>query len=435
MNALWTETSSIPSFGRLDQNICTDVLIIGGGLAGVLCAYMLGKAGADYALVEAGSLCRGVTSGTTAKLTSQHGLIYHKLIRMFGDETARLYLQANEEALAQYRRLCASMDCAFQEQDNYVYTLNRGDLIQNELTALQKLGFPARRTEGASLPFPVAGAVCFPRQAQFNPLRFVQEIAKGLRIYERTPVRELVGTTALTDRGRVAAQRVIVATHFPFLNKHGAYFLKLYQHRSYGIALENAPPVDGMYVDEAPKGLSFRNANGLLLLGGGDHRTGKKGGCWMELRDFAAKHYPTAKERYHWAAQDCMSLDGVPYIGPYSPGTKNLYVTTGFNKWGMTSAMAGAMLLADLLQGKKNPYQAVFNPARTMLRPGLAANAAEAAVSLLTPTTRRCPHLGCALKWNPAEHSWDCPCHGSRFTQDGALLDNPATGGLKRKKS
>ena len=223
---------------------------------------------------------------------------------------------------------------------------------------------------------------------------------------------------------------MIAATHFPFLNKHGAYFLKLYQHRSYVMALKNVSDVRGMYVDEAQEGMSFRNARDLLLVGGGGHRTGKRGGAWRELREFARRYYPGATEKYQWATQDCMSLDGVPYIGPYSSSTSNLYVATGFNKWGMTSSMVSAMLLSDLVQGKTNPFAEVFSPSRTVLRPQLVVNGFEAAVGLLAPTTKRCPHMGCALKWNSQEHTWDCPCHGSRFTKKGKCIDNPATGDL-----
>lgn len=207
----------------------------------------------------------------------------------------------------------------------------------------------------------------------------------------------------------------------------------MYQHRSYVIALENAPNVKGMYVDEAQKGMSFRNYENLLLIGGGDHRTGKKGGAFGELEDFAKRYYPKSQIKYRWATQDCMTLDSIPYIGRYSANTTDLYVSTGFNKWGMTSAMVSAMLLCDIVQGKENQYEQVFSPSRTILRPQLAANAFEAVVNLLTPTLKRCPHMGCALKWNKIEHSWDCPCHGSRFSEDGKLIDNPATGDLNKK--
>lgn len=432
MESLWEQTSERPSFPTLDGDISTDVLIIGGGMAGVLCAYALHRAGVPYVLVEAETVCSGITKNTTAKITSQHGLIYDKLIKKFGVERAKQYLDANEAALQTYRELCRNIDCDFEEKSAYTYSLDDPRKIERELYAMQKLGFPAEFADKLPLPFRSAGAVMFPHQAQFHPLKFVSGIAKGLNICEHTRVRELVGTTAVTNRGRIRAEKVIVATHFPFLNKHGSYFLKLYQHRSYVIALQNAPDVEGMYLGEAQAGMSFRNYKDLLLVGGGDHRTGKKGGAWRELRAFAERHYPQAHEKYFWAAQDCMSLDGVPYIGPYSASTKDLYVATGFNKWGMTTSMVSAMILSDMVRGKENPYAEGFSPSRSILHPQLAVNGFETMISLLTPTPKRCPHLGCALKWNSVEHTWDCPCHGSRFTEDGRLIDNPATGDLKK---
>jgi glycine/D-amino acid oxidase-like deaminating enzyme len=219
----------------------------------------------------------------------------------------------------------------------------------------------------------------------------------------------------------------VVATHFPFLNKHGFYFLKMYQHRSYVIAVKNAKNVGGMYVDEQSDGLSFRNYGDLLLLGGGGHRTGKSGGGFIELEYIARKNYKGCSPVYKWATQDCMTLDGIPYIGRYSKSTPDVFVATGFNKWGMTNSMVAADILCDLVQEKTSPYADVFSPSRTSLRPQLAINAFESTVGLLTPTAPRCPHLGCALKYNRAEHTWDCPCHGSRFTEQGELIDNPAT--------
>lgn len=384
MLSMWRDTAAMPEYGRLEGDVRTDVLVIGGGMAGILCAHFLRQAGVDCVLAEADRLCAGATGNTTAKITSQHGLVYDGLLRRFGAEKAGMYLHANEAALARYRGMCREIDCGFEEKDAFVYSLDDRGKLEKELAALEKLGFHAGFTDKLPLPFPVAGAVRFERQAQFDPLRFAAAAARGLRAYEHTPVRRLEGTSAVTDRGTIRAEKVIVATHFPFLNRHGSYFLKMYQHRSYVLALENAANVGGMYVDEAAEGLSFRNA------------------------------------------QDCMTLDGVPYIGPYSARTENLYVATGFNKWGMTSAMAAAMLLTDMVQGKRPDDAPVFSPSRSMLRPQLALNALEAAASLLTPTAPRCPHMGCALKWNAQEHSWDCPCHGSRFTQEGGLIENPA---------
>lgn len=428
MGSLWEQESRKIRFESLNRDIKTDVLIIGGGMAGVLCAYMLHQSGVPYVLAEAETIGSGITKNTTAKITCQHGLIYDQLIRKFGMERAEQYLKANEDALARYRDLCRNIDCDFEEKDSYVYSLDSRQKIEKEIRALEKLGVHAEDAAQLPLPFSVAGAVRYPKQAQFHPLKFISAVSEGLHIYEHTAVRELAGTEAFTDHGKITAKKIIAATHFPFLNKHGSYFIKLYQSRSYVIALENAPDVHGMYVDEAQTGMSFRNYGSLLLLGGGDHRTGKKGGNWRELRNFAQRHYAGAAEKYHWATQDCMTLDGIPYIGTYSAGTENLYAATGFHKWGMTASMVSAIILCDLVQGKKSPYADVFSPSRTILRPQLAVNAFEAIASFLTPTAKRCPHLGCALKWNPYEHTWDCPCHGSRFSEDGSLIDNPATG-------
>ena len=431
MHSVWTETAELPSFDSLKRDIKTDVLIIGGGIAGVLCAYLLERAGISYALAEADRICAGITKNTTAKITAQHGLIYDKLIREFGLETAQMYLKANQEALEQYRILCQTIDCDFQERDAAVYSLDNRRSIEKELDALYRIGFPAEFAAGLPLPFPIAGAVCFKYQAQFHPLKFLSAIAAGLQIFENTRILEVKPGVAITEGGKISAEKIIVTTHFPFLNKHGSYFLKLYQHRSYVLALKNAPDVGGMYVDASGNGLSFRNFGDLLLLGGGSHRTGKKGGNWKELAEFAGRYYPEAREVSRWATQDCMTLDGIPYIGQYSRRTPNLYVATGFNKWGMTSAMAAAVILRDLILGGESDCAAVYSPSRTVFRSQLAINAAESALHLLTPTVPRCPHMGCALKYNPQEHSWDCPCHGSRFTAEGHLLDNPATGDQK----
>ena len=432
MTSVWRQTADLPRFPSLEGDLKTEILIVGGGVAGLLCAYFLDREGADYALVEADRICGGVTGSTTAKVTAQHGLLYRRLLRQFGLPKASLYLRANQEAVKRYRALCQELGCDFQERDAFVYSTRGRDKIREEVAALRKLGFPAEFTEKTPLPIPVAGAVRFPRQGQIHPLRFLGAVARGLRIYEETKVEELAPGLAKTARGTIRAEKILLATHFPILNKHGGYFLKLYQSRSYVLALENAPELNGMYLDEDAKGLSFRNWEGRLLLGGGGHRTGKKGGGWEELSAFARKHWPQARETARWAAQDCMTLDGVPYVGAYSQGTEGLFVITGFNKWGMTSAMVGAMILTDRLLGRRNPYESVFDPSRSVLRGQLAVNAAEAALGLVTPTTPRCPHMGCALRYNAAEHSWDCPCHGSRFGEDGRLLDGPATGDLKK---
>ena len=427
MNFVWSESTRKTNFEPLKKSIRTDVLVIGGGMAGLLCAYMLKNNGIDCVLAEANEICSGITKNTTAKITVQHGLIYDRLISQFGERKARLYYEAQSKAFDEYAKICKDIDCDYERKDSFVYSIDDKIKLRKEVSALKRIGVDSVLCEDFELPFPVSGAVCIKNQAQFNPLRFAYEIAKGLPIYENTKVLELMPYRVVTQYGEIRYKKVIVATHFPILNKHGAYFLKLYQHRSYVIALRGAKNVEGMYVDEKDTGLSFRSYGDLLLLGGGAHRTGKNGGNWRELEAFASQYYPSAKVVNRWATQDCMSLDGVPYIGEYSKSTEGIYVATGFNKWEMTSSMVSALLLTDLVQEKRNKFEELFSPSRSMLRPQLAVNAFESAVGLLTPTVPRCPHLGCALKYNSAEHSWDCPCHGSRFTEEGEVIDNPAT--------
>lgn len=430
-HSLWSATADLPEFEKLDKDIRTDVLIIGGGLCGVLCAYFLEKASVPYVLVEGNKIASGITKNTTAKITAQHGLIYRKIIDTYGKEKAKMYFDINNKALKEYEKLSKNLSCDFERMDACTYSMNDRKIIEKEVLALNSLGIGAEFQEKSSLPFDIQGLIRLKNQAQFHPLKFIGEISKGLNIYENTFVRELTPTYALTDGGKIYAKKIIVATHFPFINKHGGYFLKLYQHRSYVSAYKGAPVLDAMYVDENNGGLSFRNYGEYLLVGGGGHRTGKKGSAWEEIHNFKNKHFPRASLEYEWAAQDCMSLDSIPYIGLYSQNTPEILVATGFNKWGITGSMAAAMLLSNTVQERKNEYDELFSPQRSILHPQILINGFEATANILSFSKKRCPHLGCALKWNKAEHTWDCPCHGSRFEEDGTLIDNPATGDLR----
>lgn len=426
-NSVWIETSQKPQFDNLSGNIKTDVLIVGGGLTGILCAYMLDKAGVDYTLIEAKEICSGITKNTTAKVTVQHGLIYDKIIKKYGTQAAHKYYIANNNALIRYRELCKEFDCNFETKDAYVYSLNNKQKIEKEIKAYNTIGVSVEFIKEITLPFDIASAVKLKNQGQIHPLKLLYKLSQNLNIKENTKLINLMPNCAETNTGKITFKKAIITTHFPILNKHGSYFLKMYQHRSYVIAYEGAQNVDGIYVDEDIKGLSFRNYGDLLLIGGGSHRTGKKGGAWAEISDFTKHYYPKAREKYRWATQDCMTLDGIPYIGKYSKNTPNLLVATGYNKWGFTSAMSAAEILCDLVQEKQNDFADVFSPSRSILHPQLALNGVEAIFNLITPTTPRCPHLGCALKYNKYEHTWDCPCHGSRFETQGKLIDGPAT--------
>lgn len=427
MESIWTGTATKKNFEQLRGDKKTDVLIIGGGITGILCAYMLKSSGVDCILAEADEICSGITKNTTAKITLQHGFIYDKIIKKYGTALAQQYYCSQRQAIEKYFELSKQIDCDFEFKDNYVYSIEDWEAVEDELEAILRIGGRAEYEEKLPLGFSVAGAVKTERQAEFNPLKFCYALASELNIYEKTRIIDIGRDGAVTNHGSIKAKKIIVATHFPAIDRYGAYFIKMYQHRSYVLALKNAPDLKGMYVDENKKGLSFRNYGKYLLLGGGSHRTGKKGGSYNELEKVALELYPDAVPVTRFATQDCMTLDGMPYIGRYSKNTPNLFVATGFNKWGMTSAMVAATLLCDLVQEKQNDYKELYNPSRSIIHPQLAINLSESLVGMLTPTVPRCPHLGCALKYNKAEHSWDCPCHGSRFSADGNLIDNPAS--------
>ena len=300
--SVWTDMVQLPRFKSLKGDKRCDVLVIGGGLCGILCAYYLKNKGVDCILVEAETLAGGITKNTTGKITSQHGLVYSNLALSYGKEIAQMYLNANEAALKEYKRLAENIECDFEEKAAYTYSLKSRALIEDEVHCVESLGGECDFCEKTELPLDIKGAIRFGHQAQFNPLKFVLGLSEGLEIYENTFVYAIDKGVALTKGGNIQADKIIVCTHFPFINKHGAYFLKLYQHRSYVSAFENMPPFEGMYVDEDLKGISLRSYGRVTIIGGGGHRTGKEGRAWQEINAFAKKHYPLAKLKYEWAA-------------------------------------------------------------------------------------------------------------------------------------
>lgn len=427
--SLWNDTISLPTFQKLESDINTDVLIIGGGIAGILTAYFLKEQGVDCVLVEKNRICCGNTSNTTAKITSGHGFIYSEIMKNFDIYTAKQYLEANNYALEKYKNIAKNFDCDFEIKDNYVFSSDIKK-IQEEINTLNRMKCEFEYVEKLDLPIQTVGAIKFKNQAQFHPLKFINSIIKDLNIYENTFIREIKDNLALTDRYKINANKIIITTHFPFLNKYGCYFLKQYQHRSYVVGIETKKLVNGMYVSNENNGFSFRNYKNLLLIGGGGHRTGKNGGNYRIIEDLIKDKFSDAKIKYRWAAQDCISLDSMPYIGNYSKNTSNLYVASGFNKWGMTGSMISAILLTDKILNNENQFFDVFDPARKTVKKQVLLNVSESFVNLINPIGKRCPHMWCTLKWNEIEHSWDCPCHGSRFDKKGQIIENPANQNL-----
>ncbi|MEG7531917.1 MAG: FAD-dependent oxidoreductase, partial [Hungatella sp.] len=339
-------------------------------------------------------------------------------------------------ALLQYRQLIQSQSifCHYEELPSFLYSTSVSEPLKQEEEAARKLGVSADFLTQTELPFSLSGALCFPNQAQFHPLEFLQALSQELTIYETTTALSVKGNRIVTNHGAVTAEHIVFACHYPFINFPGFYFSKMYQQRSYSLALSKAQPLHGMYLSIDPNGLSFRQSGDLLLFGGGGHRCGKipTVNPYQALQSTARLFWPECKVAAHWSAQDAMTLDGLPYIGQFSSVRPNWYVATGFNKWGMSASMVAAMLLSDRICGKSNPYAAIFSPRRFSLKASFSdgtAHLAESAKGLLlgaSGSPARCSHMGCKLSWNPAESTWECPCHGSRFDHSGHLLNGPA---------
>lgn len=435
MNSIWSD-NNIPKRNPLPGDRSCQAAVIGGGMAGMLTAYCLQERGIPTIVLEADRIGSGQTGSTTAKITSQHNLIYERLIRTLGLEQARAYADANQQALREYRRLIEKnhIFCDYQEETAYLYSTTVSEPLRREAEAASRLGIEADFITTTELPFSVHGALSFPGQVQFHPLRFLQAISMPLTVYEQTKVLSVKGRKVITNRGTVTADFVVFACHYPFINVPGFYFARMYQKRSYVLALRQAPVLHGMYLGIEQEGLSFRQAGDYLLVGGRGHRTGSvpSGNPYKSLQQAAAHLFPGNRTAAHWSAQDCMTIDGIPYIGRFSPSTPNWYVATGFGKWGMSSSMVAAMILSDLICGKKNPYASVFSPSRLHLKASVRdgiSHMGHSVKGLLAGTSKqalRCPHLGCKLAWNSSESTWECPCHGSRFHYTGKRLNGPA---------
>ena len=472
MESIWHKGVKTTSRPPLQGDLKTEAVVIGGGLAGILTAALLEEAGVETLVLEAGRIGSGQTGNTTAKVTAQHGAIYHKLAASLGPDAAIEYAEANQKAIEQYQQLIEGrkISCDWERLPSWLYSVEEDSVLELEAAAEQQVGLPVKLTAEMGLSFPVKAGICCTGQAQFHPLKFLFSLADHLSIHEETRVLEVEGDQLRTADGIVQAKQIVFACHFPFVNAPGYYFLRMHQERSYVIALHGVEKLPGMYYSVDPGGLSLRSVGDVLLVGGGGHRTGEnqEGGTYEGLSRSAALLFPEAHEVGRWSAQDCMTLDSIPYIGQFSAATPNWSVATGFGKWGMTSAMVAAQLLRNQILGWENPYARLFSPQRftpaasagELLRNGLhavrdlsrgllaaARSEAEAMppghggivelngkrVGLyrspegeLTAVDPQCPHLGCQLEWNPDEKSWDCPCHGSRFDSQGKLLSGPA---------
>ncbi|WP_174734705.1 FAD-dependent oxidoreductase [Mesobacillus harenae] len=491
---LWRETD-LPSFPKLKQDLDVDVAIVGGGISGLTTAYLLTMEGVKVAVIEAGQILNGTTGHTTAKITAQHGLIYDEFIQNFGEETARLYYEANNRAIDFIRNTVAdkSIDCDLSKEDAYIFTnaSNKMDSLINEFKAYEKLGINSDYLSEIPIPVKSQAAIVMRDQAQFHPLKYLKSLVQSITdnggaIYEHTTavnIEEGTNPKVITRDGhKVTSRHLVVASHWPFYDMEGFFFARMYPKRSYLIAVKTDKEYPGgMYINaEKPtRSLRYATYNGekVVLFGGENHKTGVDDDTmenYESLAQFASETFGVQNILYRWSAQDPKTMDKIPYVGPMSDDHPNIYVMTAYRKWGMTNGTNAALLIRDYILERETPYKDVFKPQRFHANPDIKKfisinqdvakhfikgklehpnrqpedlNKNEGAV--VTVNGKRagaykddtgevfvvdttCTHMGCELHWNNGETTWDCPCHGSRFSYKGEVIEGPAETPLKR---
>jgi glycine/D-amino acid oxidase-like deaminating enzyme/nitrite reductase/ring-hydroxylating ferredoxin subunit len=494
--SFWIESTPETDYPTLTGGVSVDVAVIGAGITGLTAATLLKRAGKTVAVVEAKRIARGASGYTTAKVTAGHGVIYSELMKTFGAEGARVYAEANQAALDGVARFVEEegLDCDFERKANYVYAESddEASALEREVDAARRCGLEVSFADDAPLPYDVAGAIRLENQAQFHPRKYLLALAQaipgdGSHVFELTralDVADRAPCEVKTDRGTLLARDVILATHLPFLDL-GLFFAKTHPHRSYAVAapIEAGRAPDGMFINSGTPTRSVRTIRDgdrlLLQVGGNGHKAGEEPNTperYRQLEEFLRRHWPHAGPvEYRWSTQDYMSVDRVPYVGKLRRRSAHVMTATGFNKWGMTNGTAAAMILSDRILGRENEWAQLFDAKRLKARAAAGTFVKEGAsvgfrfvadrlrraersspdelrngegaivrvggwkravyrddtgsLHVLSPV---CQHLACIVSWNPAERTWDCPCHGSRYTGEGRMIQGPTVKDLER---
>ncbi|MDT8861914.1 FAD-dependent oxidoreductase [Alkalihalobacillus sp. MEB130] len=485
----WRDSVDLPSFPSLEKDEEVDVAIVGGGISGLTTAYLLSREGVKVGLLEADVLLNGTTGHTTAKITAQHGAIYNEFISHLGEEKTRLYYEAAKDALQFIQNLVneEQIDCDFSNEDAYLYTtMNRGvKKLEKENDAYQKLGIEGGLVDSIPLNLPVKSALVMKNQAQFHPLKYLSFLVNkikenGGKIFENTvavDIKQQPKPVIMTRNGpKLKANNVVVASHFPFYDGGGLYFSRMYVERSYVLAAKvKGECPDGMYlsVDSPSRSLRYtmRDGEKLAIIGGEEHKTGQGVNTqyhYEALEQYGMELFSDIDIQYRWSAQDMVTLDKLPYIGKISRTHPNIFVATGYRKWGMTNGTMAGLLLSDLILKRKNRYEVLYRPSRFIADPSVKkfiTHNADVAKQLLqgkfdkselhpddvkndesavvTVNGKRagayrdkeghlhvvdttCTHMGCEVHWNHGDRTWDCPCHGSRYSYEGDVIEGPA---------
>jgi glycine/D-amino acid oxidase-like deaminating enzyme/nitrite reductase/ring-hydroxylating ferredoxin subunit len=485
--SLWLETSPQTNYPSLESDLDADVLVVGGGMAGLMTAYFLQQAGRKVTLVEADRIAAATTGNTTAKATVLHGAKYHFLLEKFGQNQAALYLESNRWAIDALEDLVTTekIDCDFQRVAGYLYTASdqQLDLLRKEYEALRLIGGRVElHSQLSGLPYDILLALQIPNQAVFHPRKFLLALAdrlvkRGLQIYEKTRVTDIAdGSPCTVHAGthQIHAQAVVIATNYP-INERGWLVFKLDQRRSYALAITTSDDVSddlfiGMTEDEVTVRTYRDQGKRWVIIGGQSHPSGAVANTLAknkQLHKETERLFTVSSIDYQWSSQDASSVDRVPLTG-IVPGKQHLFMTTGYGEWGMTSSIWSGNLLADLITDKPNASKQFYDPSRFNLSASITKSVevgkhvikgmaehgmiehsldlssiqpgegrvvthggkkiavCRSAAGELCALSAVCTHMGCVVEWNVAEETWDCPCHGSRFARNGSVIRGPA---------
>ena len=488
--SLWLDRERREPWAALGEDVTADVAVVGGGIVGAAAALFLAERGASVVLVEARSVAAAVTGHSTAKVTALHERPYSRIAAQVSAEAARAYAQLNLAGVGLAAQLIERHDieCGLERAPNHLYTETDDAVnqIEEEAEAAVAAGLPVELTDQTDLPFAIRIAARLDNQLQLDSAALTVGIAEaaaaaGARIHEGSRVRSISHgdpcRLELENGSTLRAERVLLATQMPMLDR-GLYFARLRPQASYAVAAPAADAPLGMYLGIGDPVRSIRSHAGAggkrhVIVGGEGHKVGQADGAerYRRLAGWLAERFDAEPVTHRWSAHDLMSPDALPMIGELAPPWPRISVATGFSKWGLAAGMGAAELLAGSLEGEPDERMKPFAPARLNARPALTTlvmenanvgiqftagrlrrskpgplEAGEGTVvgdgidqvaecrdyeGNLHRLSARCTHLGCIVRWNSGDATWDCPCHGSRFAADGAVLNGPATAPLE----
>ena len=429
LETLWKKRLRV--FPSLNENMETEVLVVGGGICGLLTAYKLSLTGHQVVVVEADEIGSHRTGKSTAVITALQDVYYSDLVESIGYDRTKLFLKANLEAIEEYKKLAEEFVFDFEKVSSYKYSENL-EKLQNEFLTLAKLGYHANLVNHLRYLHQSGNAIVFENQGQMNPIMLIDALASKLTIFEHSKVDQIKNKIAYIGSNQIKADKIVIATGYPFYRWRGGFYMKLTQKKSFVISLKKEVNQPTNAIGGKANDLYFRTYKDSLVVGGNDMPTGRLCDFYEPLEAFKDSYAANTPVEYKWVNQDCVTLDGLPYIGKYR-FLKDVYVATGFNLWGMTGSMISAMVICDLINEKTNPYVKLFHPYRSMLVVPLVKNIMTALINLVNFKKPRCTHFGCALVWNKEEKCYECPCHGSKYDKDGKPIETPALEHLKKK--